>query len=244
MSEKSATTHHAFLVVLILTCIIACQTLELDLFEGNPYITARVLELQPGLSLDFFFVEPECARSEHPALIVFPPGEQSADAARWALEKYWLDACIERGWVVASPIASGGIPLYSGGEIWVPLLMDWIQERYNVEDGKFHLAGNSAGGYSSFRAAIQDTARCRSILAMPGYPLGGDKDRLHLLENIPVVMFAGEGDTDFIAEMEKTEQALTDLGYFVRFDIIALEGHNIQSLYADYLLDILDAFRP
>ncbi|MCP5094154.1 MAG: hypothetical protein GY943_01240, partial [Chloroflexi bacterium] len=68
-------------------------------------------------------------------------------------------------------------------------------------------------------------------------------DKLERLVDMPVAMFVGEGDSTWLVEMEKTEEALTALGGTVSLEVAEDEGHVIQSLTGDALFDLLDSYR-
>jgi hypothetical protein len=176
-------------------------------------------------------------------LIAFPPGEQDKDMVAWILEKYLLESSIQRNWIVISPIAVNGISYYEGSETYIPDLYNWIEQNYTAEGGKYHISGVSAGGYSAFRVAINDTSKCHSVMVYPGYPVGGDFNKLDRLIHIPVIMYVGGNDLDFYTEMNKTKDELEQLGGQVTLEIFPSSAHVIEGLPSTKIFDVLDGLR-
>ena len=233
-------------IILFLIIAVGCETnLEVTM-EENPYITLRRIQTREGVDLDFFLVLPEVMDSNriYPVLLALPSGEQTRELVENGLENYWAPASIRRNWIVVSPIAPDEFGFYGGGEALIDDLFNWVESRYNVEGGKFHVAGASAGGISSFRIAIEYTDRCMSIMPMPGYPIAGDFENLDLLREIPVAMFVGAADEPFIIEMERTYQRLDSLGAEVTYTVLPTDGHVIRSVAPDGWFNVLDRFRP
>jgi predicted esterase len=223
----------------------ACETKLESRWQDNPYFSYRQITLKDGSTLHFALILPENPDLDlaYPVLLAFPPGTQDYEMVEWAIEKYWIRASIRNNWIVVSPMASGGVSFYEGGETAVPELMDWLQANYSVEGGKFHVAGMSAGGYSAFRIAIDYPQRIHSILAFPGYPPDPeDTALLDRLVSISVAMYAGQLDTEWVESMNATYDQLIAAGVTVTYQVMPLEGHVIQ-FTSDDLFQILNAFR-
>ena len=87
-----------------------------------------------------------------------------------------------RGWVVVSPIASDGTLFFQGSEQYLPEFLERIAAIYPPEGGKFHVAGVSNGGISSFRIATMMPEWFASITAVPDFPQTADFNQLDKLE--------------------------------------------------------------
>jgi dipeptidyl aminopeptidase/acylaminoacyl peptidase len=207
----------------------------------------HTLELQDGTTLDYALVLPNDFDSNktQPVLLALPPGPQTEAMVNTGLERYWGQAAIDRGWVVLSPVAPGGVFFFQGSEVHLPEFMDRMAELYRPEGSKYHLAGISNGGLSAFRIALQYPERFHSVLALPGLPpTQAEFQELDLLVDIPVAMFVGEHDTQWRDGMEKTEQELARLGGNVFLKVVPDEGHVIQSLSGgEELFDLLESYR-
>jgi pimeloyl-ACP methyl ester carboxylesterase len=233
-----------FLTILTSACT---KTLNTGL-DHNPYFTYQAIPVSSNTTLEYALILPEYLSSDrsYPVLLALPPGEQGSYQVEWAIKKYWIQQSILRNWIVVSPLAPAGKYFHEGSEIYIPVLMDTLQQRYHVEGERFHLAGISNGGLSAFRIAVQYPERIRSLTVFPGFPPSAD-DYAHLdrLRDIPVTLYVGALDSsEWINEMDSTAAILHDLGGQVTFKVFPNEGHVINSLTSEMLFDLLDQFRP
>lgn len=195
--------------------------------------------LEYGVVLPDGFVPGET----YPVLLAFPPGSQTR-AMVVAGNSYWGAEAQARGWVVVSPIAPGGTLFFQGAEQYLPEFLQRIEVIYPPEGGKFHVAGVSNGGISSFRIATMMPEKFGSLTAVPGFPQTADFEQLDKLTNMPVTLFVGENDdSGWIDRMVATEAELTRLGGQVHLTVVPNEGHVIQSLTGADLYDLLDEYR-
>ncbi len=215
----------------------------------NPYITYQRVEMSDGEFIEFAIVAPEFTEPgmAHPALLAFPPGNHTKSEAQWALDKYWIRQSIQRNWIVISPLAFKKQAYYQGPEKYIPELMDWVEEKYEVEDGKFHASGISNGGKSAFQVAIKFRTRIASLLVFPGILIDSEDENIQLdsLVGMPVHMYVGEGESEeWTNAMDSIKVILDSLGVENQYKIFQGEGHVIQSLTSEMLFDTLDTFRP
>ena len=195
--------------------------------------TYHELSLEDGSRLRYALVLPSDfdPAKTYPTLLAFPPGGQDERMVEAGLARYWGRQAAEHGWIVVSPVAPGGVLFFQGSERVIPALLDHIRSNYPVEGGKFHLAGNSNGGRSAFRLALDHPEEFVSLLALPGFPpREEDFDTLSRLEGKPVRLFVGGEDRGWIAPMERTQKTLEDLGNDVQMTILPGEGHVPPSL--------------
>ncbi len=236
------------LLVALIIVFTSCKMEISDSDRQNPYMTYQRVEMSDGEFIEFAIVAPEFTEPgmAHPTLLAFPPGDHTKSEAQWALDKYWIRQSIQRNWVVVSPLAFKNLNYYEGPEKYIPELMDWIEENYEVEDGKFHTSGISNGGKSAFRAAINFSDRIASLLVFPG-KIDSDAEYglLNRLAGMPVHMYVGEGEIEeWTSVMDSIKVILDDLGVENQYKIFKGEGHIIQSLTSEMLFDTLDTFRP
>lgn len=235
-----------FFLTSISLFLLKCEiNLQMSL-EENPYIDYHEIQCKDDKILRFALVRPEYYNEDqsYPVLLALPPGDQGQSQVEFGLTKYWVKSSIQRNWIVVSPIAPNGIRFYEGSEELIPDLLDWIEERYSVEGNRFHMAGLSAGGISAFRIAINYPDEFHSLVVLPGYPVGGDFDRLNQLQNIQIAMFVGYYDYSFIAEMDSTAERLDELGIQFTYHILPADGHVITSVSSKEWFNLLDIFRP
>jgi hypothetical protein len=235
------------IIIIALFIIFGCEKELMSPEEANPFLNYFAMEIDPRTNLDYAVIFPETFNSDsgYPALLAFPPGEQTISQVQWGIDLYYIRQSIQRNWLVISPAAPGGIKFFEGSENYIPDLMEEIENRFNIEGGKYHLSGVSNGGVSAFRVAVQNYQKIQSLTVFPGVPLEQDKPFLDRLVDIPITMYVGAlDDNDLIAEIDSTAKTLQELGVEVNFRQWANDGHVILSLTPDHLFDIFDGYRP
>ncbi|MDA1185993.1 MAG: hypothetical protein O2930_15290 [Acidobacteria bacterium] len=180
----------------------------------------------------------------YPALLAFPPGPQTEPMVDAGFDRYWGPQASRRGWIVVSPAAPGGQIFHRGGDALIPTLLDRIASEFRIEGGTFHVAGWSNGGRTAFHVALAHPARVRSLVVLPGGPpTEADVARLANLQGIPVRMFAGGRDTEWVRVMQDTEQRLKSLEISVETTVLPGEGHVPPSLDGEPIMRLLEELR-
>lgn len=180
----------------------------------------------------------------YPALLAFPPGPQTEPMVEAGFSRYWGEQASARGWIVVSPVAPDGQLFFRGGEMRILALMDHMASEFQIEGGRFHVAGSSNGGLSAFRVALEHPSRVQSLIVLPGGPpTEGDVGMLRRLGGIPIRMFAGARDTEWVRLMEDTEERLKALGIAVETITFPGEGHVPISLDGDPIMELLEGLR-
>lgn len=232
---------------------VCCRSMYAKLisFLGVVLITSTVqaqhtfheLELSDGARLRYALVLPRDFDPEtaYPALLALPPGGQDETMVAAGLGRYWGHQAAERGWLVVSPVAPQGVLFFVGSERYVPELLGHIRSNYEVAGGRFHVAGNSMGGRSAFRIALDNPKDFASLIALPGFPTRDDFDRLDRLAGLPVRLFVGGEDRDWIEPMQRTRDLLADLGNDVSLTVFPGEGHVPPSLDGGRFMEELTA---
>ena len=206
--------------------------------------TYHELEVADGTRLRYALVLPRDFDPEqtYPALLALPPGGQDERMVEAGLSRYWGRQAAERGWLVVSPVAPKRVMFFVGSERYVPELLDHIRAHFKVEGGRFHLAGNSNGGRSAFRIALENPDAFVSLLALPGFPPSEEEfDRLDRLAGKPVRLFVGGNDRGWVAPMQRTRDVLAALGVDVTLTVLPEEGHVPPSLDGGRFMDELTA---
>lgn len=165
-----------------------------------------------------------------PVLLALPPGGQSLELAQSTIDRVYAEQAQRLGWVVVSPAAPDGVRFFDGAEASLPGFVDWIEEWVTLEGGAPHVAGISNGGISAFRYATQNPDRTQSVITFPGFPRG-DADRAALdgLASIPVRMYVGGDDTNWIGPAEQTVASLESVDGDAELVVFPGEGHGIES---------------
>jgi predicted esterase len=76
---------------------------------------------------------------------------------------------------------------------------------------------------------------------MPAYE--SDFDSLERLAELPIAMYVGERDSDWVGRMQETEARLLELGTAVTLEIVPGEGHVVRSVSNERLFNFFDAHR-
>ena len=212
--------------------------------RGHEYLELRTTSgdrLRYALALPNGF-EPS---NTYPVLLAFPPGPQTEPMVEAGFGRYWGDQASARGWIVVSPVAPDGQLFHRGAETVIPALLDRTASEFQIEGGRFHVAGWSNGGRSAFRVALEHPSRVQSLVVLPGGPpTERDFDGLGRLAGIPVRMFAGALDTEWVRRMQDTEARLKELGIDVETTTLPGEGHVPISLDGDPIMELLEGLRP
>ena len=207
----------------------------------------RELACADGVVLRYAVVLPEPfdAKQPHPVLLAIPGGSQDRAQVENNLDAYWQAQAVARGWVVVAPVAPDSKLFFQESETRLPPLLDAIERDFVVEGGRVHLAGISNGGLSAFRIATKQPQRFASLTVCPGYPPeGADFARLPALVEMPIAMFGGGSDVEWVQSMQRTQSRLLELGApSVALTVFPGEGHRPASADGPRLFTELEAFR-
>jgi len=235
------------ILVIFLMAFAGCEPEITSNEESNPYIKRNSLFLSEVMILNYLVLMPESYDStlSYPVLLALPPGAQSINEVEWAINLYYIRQSIQRNWLIVSPVAPNGNLFHEGSEVFIPFLLDEIEQSIHVEGGKFHLAGISNGGISAFRLATGYPDKFQSITVFPGIPLESDTPYLDNMAGMNITMYVGENDAlEWVSGTEQTVQALDLLGLNVSHRIWANNGHVITSLKPEFLFDLFESYRP
>ena len=200
-----------------------------------------------GVVIDYATSVPDgfAVGNEAPVLLAFPPGGQDLGLTRTIVANTYAPEAQRLGWVVVSPAAPNGELYFQGSEALIPGFLDWVESWVTPEGGAPHVAGISNGGISSFRYAAQNPDRVLSIVTLPGFPRSDDdKAALEQLTDVPIRMFVGGIDADWIPPAEEAVATFSELGGDIELTIFDREGHAIRSMSDGVLLfEQLEGFR-
>lgn len=179
----------------------------------------------------------------YPAILAFPPGPQTRDMVNAGLISYWEAQAKTRGFIVVSPAAPGGRLFFRGSEALIPAFLDHVRDTLPIDGSRFHITGVSNGGLSAFRIALAHPELVKSVTVLPGFPPSqAEFANLSALKDIPVRMFVGAQDRAWLENSQTTIDALEALGETPHFEILAGEGHFLQSIAGPSATRIFDLF--
>ncbi|MFQ5491141.1 MAG: tetratricopeptide repeat protein [Phycisphaerae bacterium] len=203
------------------------------------------MDLSDGKLLDYYLALPPNydETRNYPVLLAFPPGNQSRAAAQTGMTLFWGEQAAQRGWIVLSLIKPASGWMSDTGVGYMRELMEEMDGRFNVEGGKYYVAGCSGGGASSFHIAMALADRVHAVLGVPAYPDTDDDASLQRLKTLPVRMFCGGDDEGWLVSMKRSRQRLKATGVDATLTVYPGEGHVMQSLRGGGFADILESLR-
>jgi predicted peptidase len=168
--------------------------------------------------------------TSYPAVLAFPPGNQTMDMVQFTLLGNWALEAQKRGYIVVIPAAPAG-QLFSkeGGKVF-PEFLDKLLKDYKVRDNKFHIAGMSNGGISAFHVAASYPQYFLSVTGFPGYLPDPTPERVSALASLCIYMHVGELDEGWVKSVQKQAAEFRAKGYRVRVTVEKGEQHVIRAL--------------
>ena len=191
---------------------------------GSVVIDGVTIEYATSVPVDFAIGD------EAPLLLAFPPGGQDLGLTESLTAQTYGPEAQRLGWVVVSPAAPNSELFFNGSETLVPGFLDWVETWVTPEGGAPHVAGVSNGGISSFRYAALNPDRIQSLVGFPGFPRSdADRAALSELTDIPIRLFVGGEDTNWIGPAMETVEAFRAAGGDIEATVFEGEGHVMSS---------------
>jgi len=183
------------------------------------------------------------ASAEYPAVLVFGGGPQTMETVDGVLDRGFRQLAEERGYLVIAPAAPEDRLFFRGGDEIIPAFLEMILDRYNVRDGRFHVAGPSNGGIAAMHVAARFPAWFISATAFPGYLWQPTERKLDALAGICVFLYIGENDRyPWHAEMEREAAYLGGLGSKAHYNVEPGQPHRIATLAGESAGRLFDGF--
>lgn len=183
------------------------------------------------------------AAKAYPAILVFGGGPQTMNTVDGALDRNFRAEAEKRGYIVVAPAAPGGDLFFQGGERIFPQFLDMILAEYKIRDGKFHVAGPSNGGITSFHVAAENPQYFLSVTAFPGYMWKATEAKLRAISKLCVFSYVGETDEyQWHEEMKREVQFLNSLGTVARYTEEKGQPHRLETLAGANATRLFDGF--
>jgi predicted peptidase len=179
---------------------------------------------------------------EYPAVIAFPGGAQTMPMVDGMIARNLKLQADKRGYIVVVCSATAAGLFYEGGAVVFPEFLDKLLADYKIRGGKFHIAGISNGGLSSFHIAASYPKYFLSVTGFPGYLLNATADRVSALRDICVNMHVGQLDQGWLDNMQKQSMVFRAKGMKVRFTIERGQGHVMTTLEGAGAARLFDQF--
>lgn len=186
-----------------------------------------------GKTIDYVTITPRGFEigDRAPVFFALPPGGQDIGITRDVAEGIYAGQALHRGWVVVTPASPGGRWFDDDNAAVVPELISWMNAWVKIEGGRPHLGGMSNGGLSAFHIIAQDPTAFQSVLAYPGFPNSeAGQQALPQLANVPVRMWVGGDDPDWLVSSQTTLDVLEAVGADATLKVYPGESHVITSL--------------
>ena len=213
---------------------------------GSPAI-AEILtrnEQIAGTTLYYKVILPKDydAAKEYPAVIAFPGGAQTMPMVDGMIARNLKLQADKNGYIVAVLSAPAAGRFYEGGAVVFPSFLDKLLADYKIRGGKFHIAGISNGGLSSFHIAASYPQYFWSVTGFPGYLLDATDERVNALRDMCLNMHVGQLDAQWLEIMQAQAATFRGKGMKVRFTIEKGQGHVMTTLEGAGAARLFDQF--
>ncbi len=204
-----------------------CLGLLLLLTGTSAFAEKRDIPLADGRHLAVYLLMPPASEREKPPLVVMMPGGSGEDALARDLQ-YWLgEEFVQRGFAVVIPVSPNGRSFRGVNNALIPMLIDAMQETFQIGDDKPLLVGISNGGMSAVEIAAATPERFRGIVAVPALvPRGLD---ISALAGMPIYLRIGDQDEmSWSGRLEETADTLRAAGAQVDAGLVFMAPHMFQ----------------
>jgi poly(3-hydroxybutyrate) depolymerase len=181
----------------------------------------------------------------YPAILAFSGGTQTMRTVDTAMERFWRDEAERRGYIVvipATPEPQGWLYFEEDGARIFPEFLDRFLQDYRILGNKFHVAGNSNGGLSSFYIAANHPRHFWSVTGMPGYIYEPTPEQTRALASLCLHMYVGELDTPWRTAMEPQARQFASRGMAIDIAVEPGQGHGIRTLAGEGARRLFDQF--
>jgi poly(3-hydroxybutyrate) depolymerase len=197
-----------------------------------------------GVTLYYKVIVPKDydAAKEYPAVIAFPGGAQSMPMVDGMIARNLRLQAEKRGYIVVVCSATAAGLFYQGGAVVFPAFLDKLLADYKIRGRKFHIAGISNGGLSSFHIAASYPKYFWSVTGFPGYLVNATDERVAALQGMCLNMHVGELDSGWLDTMQAQAATFRSKGMKVRFTIEKGQGHVMTTLEGVGAARLFDQF--
>jgi hypothetical protein len=183
------------------------------------------------------------AAKTYPGILAFSGGTQTMRTVDGSIERFWRAEAERRGYIVVIPATPDGWLYFEedGAKIF-PEFLDRFLRDYKIQGGKFHIAGNSNGGLSSFYIGATHAKYFWSVTGLPGYIYEPTPAQARALAALCLHMYVGELDAPWRAAMEAQAKEFAARGMRVTISVEPGQGHGIRTLEGEGSKRLFDQF--
>ncbi len=216
-------------------------------FAGVP-AKASVLEQTKevaGVEVSYKPVLPDGydATKASPAIIAFGGGRQTMRTVDRILTRNFRAEAEKRGYIVVALAAPDGQLYFEDGARIFPELLEMILADYEIEGGKFHIAGVSNGGIAALHIAAANPQYFLPVTAFPGFMWESTLAKLQAISKMCVFMYVGENDRyRWHDEMKSEVEFLRATGSVARYTVEEGQPHRLDTLAGANASRLFDGF--
>jgi hypothetical protein len=178
----------------------------------------------------------------YPAVLAFPPGDQSMDMVMVGVDYNYRAEAERRGYIVIEPAAPGGLSFVRGGDRIFPAFIEKLLADYKVQGNKFNAIGQSNGGRAVFKIAADYPKYFLSVTGFPGRLEGATPAKLDQLAKLCVHMFVGEYDDAWLSDTREQAEALRARGAKITFSVERGQEHVLSTVANEGAARLFDQF--
>lgn len=186
-----------------------------------------------GVTVQYKVVLPDGYDSakSYPAIVAFGGGPQTMNTVDGILTRNFRAEAEKRGYIVVALAAPDGELFFEGGARIFPEFLKMILAEYNIQNGKFHIAGVSNGGISALHIAAANPQYFLSVTAFPGFMWEATQAKLQAISKMCVFMYVGENDEyRWHDEMQGEVEFLRAKGTVARYTVEKGQPHRLDTL--------------
>lgn len=197
-----------------------------------------------GMRVEYKVVRPRNfdPAKTYPAVLAFPPGDQSMLMVRVGIDYHYQAEAERRGYLVIEPAAPDGVSFVRGGDKIFPAFIEKILADYKIEGGKFNASGQSNGGRAAFKIAADYPQYFLSVTGLPGRLENATPEKLDVLAKLCLHNFVGEDDDAWLGESRAQADALKARGAKMTLHVEKGQGHVMDTVAYEGAARLFDQF--
>src|SRR5947207_13055070 len=224
-------------VSMVAVVMFATQPLQAELLEKTKKVGGATVHYKVVLPNGY---DPAKA---YPGILALGGGPQTMNTVDGVLNRNFREEAEKRGYIVVAPAAPDGQLFFEGGARIFPEFLKAILADYKIQDGKFHIAGQSNGGIAAFHVAAANPQYFLSVTAFPGYMWEPTPAKLQAISKMCVFMYVGELDEYmWHHEMQSEVAFLRAKGTVARYTVEKGQPHRLDTLAGANAGRLFDGF--